>query len=104
MPGLNQVTMNITLLQKDMTYILAHQNETSLSLSLKCVDNMAEPKNFISINVPNFSLGGADPSPMSTAGGARTLSIPIPSALIGHDPTGTGYDDTTVSIQISNLT
>jgi Phage tail tube protein len=104
MPGLQQVTMNITLLQKDMTYIVSHANESVLSLSLKAVDNMAEPKNFISINVPNFTLGGADPAPMSTAGGARTVTIPIPAALIGHDPTGTGYDDTAVSVQISNLT
>ncbi len=103
-PGLNQVTMNLTILQKDMTYISGFLNETGYSLSLKAVDNMAEPKNFISINVPNFSLGGADVSPMSTAGGARTVTIAIPAALIGHDTTGTGFDDTSVSVQISNLT
>ncbi|MDB5611942.1 MAG: hypothetical protein JWP25_8842 [Bradyrhizobium sp.] len=102
MPGLNQASMNLTILQKDMAYILGHLNETGYSLSLKCVDNMAEPKNFISINVPNFTLGSADISPMSTAGGARTQTISVPSALIGHDSTGTGFDDTTVSIQISN--
>lgn len=104
LPGLNQVSMNLTILQKDMTYISGFLNETGYSLSLKCVDNMAEPKNFISINVPNFTLGGADVSPMSTAGGARTVSIAVPNALIGHDPTGLGFDDTTISIQISNLT
>lgn len=101
-PGLNQVTMNITVLQKDMSYILGFLNETAYSLSLKAVDNMVEPKNFININVPNFTLGGADISAPSTAGGVTTQTISIPSALIGHDTTGSGFDDTTVSIQVSN--
>lgn len=104
MAGLNQVSMNLTILQKDMSYISGFLGETGYSLSLKCVDNMAEPKNFISINVPNFTLGGADVSPMSTAGGARTVSIAVPAALIGHDATGVGYDDTAMSVQINNLT
>jgi hypothetical protein len=55
MPGLNQVTMNLTILQKDMSYISGFLNETGYSLSLKCVPNMAEPKDFININVPNFT-------------------------------------------------
>lgn len=104
MGGLNQVSMNLTILQKDLTYISGFLNETGYSISLKAVDNMSEPKNFISINVPNFTLGGADVAPMSTAGGARTVTISVPVALIGHDTTGTGYDDTTCSVQISNLT
>lgn len=102
MGGLNQVNMNLTILQKDLTYISGFLNETGYSLSLKCVDNMSEPKNFINFNVPNFTLGGADVSPMSTAGGARTVQIAVPAALIGHDTTGTSNDDTTLSIQISN--
>src|SRR5258708_3793691 len=104
LPGLNQVTMNLTILQKDMSYILGHLNETGYSLSLKCVDNMAEPKNFISINVPNFTLGGADVSPMSTAGGPRTVTIAVPAGLIGHDPTGAGYYDSAITVPILNLT
>jgi hypothetical protein len=104
MPGLNQVSMNITLLKKDLSYFSAFLNETAFSLSLLAAANSAEPKDFISINVPNFSLGGADDSARSTAGGARTVTIPIPTALVGHDTTGAGYDDTTVSIQVSNLT
>lgn len=103
-PGLNQATMNITLLQKDMSYVIGFMNETGYSLSLKAVDNMAEPKNFININVPNFTLGGAKVSPASTAGGVTTQTISVPAALIGHDTSGTGFDDTTISIQVSNLT
>ena len=102
LPGLNQVTMNLTVLQKDMSYISGFLNETGYSVSLKCVPNMAEPKDFININVPNFTLGGADISPMSTAGGARTVTIAVPAALVGHDSTGTSNDDTALSIQVSN--
>lgn len=102
LPGLNQVSMNITVLEKDLTYVSAFLNETAFSLSCLAAANASEPKDFISINVPNFSLGSADRSPRSTAGGARTVTISVPTGLIGHDSTGTGYDDTTVSIQISN--
>lgn len=102
LPGLNQVSMNLTILQKDMSYISGFLNETGYSLSLKCVPNMAEPKDFININVPNFTLGGADVSAMSTAGGARTVTISVPAALIGIDNTGTGFDASAMSIQISN--
>ena len=102
MPGLVQVSMNLTVLQKDMSYISGHLNETGYSLSFRAAANMAEPKDFISINVPNFTLGTADVSPPSTAGGAKTVTISVPAALIGHDSTGSGYDDTTVSIQVSN--
>lgn len=102
LPGLNQVSMNITLLQKDMTQVSAFLGETGFSLSLLAAPNMSEPKDFISINVPNFTLGSADVSAMSTAGGARTVTISIPAALIGHDSTGAGYDDSAMSVQISN--
>jgi hypothetical protein len=105
LPGLNQVSLNLTLLQKDMAQVTAFLNETGFSLSLLAVDLSAEPKNFISINVPNFSLGSADISPMSTAGGARTVQISVPVALVGHDGlSGAGFDDTTLSVQISNNT
>lgn len=102
LPGLNQVSMNITLLQKDMTQVSAFLGETGFSLSLLAVPNMAEPKDFISINVPNFTLGSADVSPMSTAGGARTVTISVPAALIGSDTSGSGADFTAMSVQISN--
>ncbi|MGJ4893778.1 phage tail tube protein [Bradyrhizobium oligotrophicum] len=102
LPGQFQASMNITLLKKDHAYMTSFLNEDGFSLSLLAAANAAEPKDFISINVPNFTLGGADDSARSTEGGARTVTIPVPTALIGHDSTGAGYDDTTVSIQISN--
>jgi hypothetical protein len=102
MPGMNQVSMSLKILQKDMSWVSAFLGETGFSLSLLAVDNSAQPKNFISINVPNFTLGSADLSAMSSAGGPRDITISVPAALVGHDTTGSGYDDTAMSIQISN--
>ncbi|MES2030842.1 MAG: phage tail tube protein [Pseudomonadota bacterium] len=102
LPGLNQVSMNITVLKKDMSYLTAFLGETGFSLSLLAAANTTEPKDFISINVPNFTLGSADDAPRSTAGGAKTVTISIPAALIGHDSSGAGADDTTMSLQVSN--
>ncbi|WP_316214295.1 phage tail tube protein [Bradyrhizobium sp. SZCCHNR2032] len=102
LPGLNQVSMNLQVLKKDMSYLQAFLGETGFSLSLLAAANTSEPKDFISINIPNFTLGSADDSARATDGGAATVTIPVPAALIGHDSTGAGYDDTTVSIQVSN--
>jgi hypothetical protein len=102
LPGMNTVVMNLKFLRKDTTWDADFLNETSLSLKLMAVDQTTEPKNFISINVPYFTLGSADVSAMSTAGGAAETTISIPSSLVGHDPTGAGNDDTMISFQVSN--
>ena len=102
LPGQNTVSMNLKILQQDMSYITAFLNETGFSLSVLAAENTPEPKNFISFNIPYFTLGGADISPMSSAGGAKTVTISVPAALVGHDTTGTGYDDTMCSFQVSN--
>ena len=83
LPGLNQVTMDLTVLQKDMSYISGHLNETGYALSLQATDGT----NNMQIDVPYFTLGSADISPMSTAGGSRTVKLSVPAALIGRDPT-----------------
>lgn len=102
LPGLNQVSMNLKFLRKDTSWDAGFLNETGLSLSLLAVENTVEPKNFLSLNVPFFTLGGADVSALSQAGGPRDVTLSVPAALVGHDTTGTGYDDTMMSIQISN--
>lgn len=102
MPGGFMASMNFTFLKKDESWVTAYLGETGFSFSLLAASNAAEPKDFININVPNFTLGSADDSPRSTAGGAKTITVSVPTALIGHDSTGAGYDDTTVSIQCSN--
>lgn len=104
LPGLNSVTMNLKFLRKDTSWDADLLNETGLSLSVLMVENTAEPKNFLSLNVPYFTLGSADVSALSTAGGPRDVTISVPPALVGSDPTGAGYDATMMSLQIANLT
>lgn len=100
--GLNQVSMNLKFLRHDTSWDADFLNETGLSLQVLAVANMSEPKDFLTLNVPFFTLGSADPSPLATTGGAADVTISVPAALIGHDTTGAAYDDTMMSIQISN--
>lgn len=102
LPGQFTAVMNLKMLRADLTNVAAYLAETSLSLHVLAVENTAEPKNFLSINVPFFTLGGVDPSALSTAGGGREETISIPAALIGADTSGSGYDSTMVSMQVSN--
>lgn len=102
LPGLNTVSMNLKFLRHDTSWDADHLNETGLSLQVLAVEPTAEPKNFLALNVPYFTLGSADVSALSTAGGARDVTISVPAALIGSDPTGAGYDATMMSIQIAN--
>lgn len=55
-------------------------------------------KNSWPFAVPNFTLGGVDPSALSKQGGGRTQTISIPAALVGKDTLSTG-DATMVKIQ-----
>jgi hypothetical protein len=83
LPGLTQVSMNMTVMMKDTSYVTGHLNETSYSLSLQATDQT----NNLHIDVPYFTLGSADLSPMSTAGGSRMVTISVPTSLVGRDPT-----------------
>lgn len=102
LPGQNSVSMNLGMLRTDLTNLSNYIGETGMSLHLLAVDTSSEPKNFLSINVPFFTLGGVDPAAPSTAGGALTETINIPAALVGQDTSGTGFDATMASFQISN--
>ncbi|CAL77415.1 hypothetical protein BRADO3638 [Bradyrhizobium sp. ORS 278] len=98
--GALQVSMNITALRKSLTYLSDFIAETQYSLQILAVDNMAEPKDFLSIFVPNFTLGGVDPSAFSKQGGGRTQTISIPAALVGAATnTAAGFDPTMISFQ-----
>lgn len=88
--GVLRVTINLTMLRKSLDLLKAFKDETGLSLHVLCVDNTAEPKDFLSIVVPNFTLGGVDPSALSKQGGGRTQTISIPPALVGIDSSATG--------------
>ncbi|MEY9436560.1 phage tail tube protein [Bradyrhizobium elkanii] len=85
-----RVSLNLTMLRKDLQLLADFVSETQYSLNILAVDNMSEPKNFLSITVPNFTLGGVDPSALSKQGGGRTQTIQIPPALVGIDTSATG--------------
>jgi hypothetical protein len=102
--GANTVAMNLKFLRKDSSWDADVLNETGLTLNMLAVANMSEPKDFLRISVPYFTLSDAQVSALSLAGGPRDVSLTIPAALVGHDTSGAGFDDTMLSLQISNST
>jgi hypothetical protein len=98
--GQMAVSMNLTALRKNLAYLQDFISETVYELHVLAVENESEPKDFLSIYVGNFTLGGVTPSPLSRAGGAMTETISIPAALVGAD-SGTGRDGTMVKFQSS---
>jgi hypothetical protein len=97
--GQMAVSLNLGMLRPDLTILSDFAAETAYSLHILAVENEAEPKDFFSIYVPNFTLGGADPSALSKQGGGRTQSISVPAALVGIDNRGTGYDASMIKFQ-----
>ncbi|WP_018456803.1 phage tail tube protein [Bradyrhizobium sp. WSM4349] len=85
-----KIGMNLTLLRKSLAIFSDFLAETPYSLNILAVDNMSKPKDFLSITVPNFTLGGVNPSALSKQGGPRTQTIAIPPALVGVDTSTTG--------------
>jgi hypothetical protein len=102
--GSELVSMNLTALRKDLTFMTDFLAETVYSLHILATENESEPKSFLSIYVPNFTLGSVDKSALSKQGGPRTQTIAVPNALVGVDNTGSGFDATQVKIQVSNAT
>nr|DAH82737.1 MAG TPA: Tail tube protein [Caudoviricetes sp.] len=88
--GQMQVSMNITALRKDLQYLIDFIAEQPYSLNILAVDKASDPQDFMAITVPNFTLGGVDPSALSNKAGGRTQSITIPAALCGVDTSATG--------------
>lgn len=98
--GSTQISMNLSALRKDLAHLADFIAEVPYSLHILAVDNMSEPKDFLSIVVPNFTLGGVDPSAFSKQGGPRTETIQIPAALVGVDTSATG-NNSMISFQTS---
>lgn len=94
--GSLQVSMNLTALRKSLAYLSDFIAETVYSLHILAVDNMSEPKDFLTIFVPNFTLGGVDPSAFTKQAGPRTQTISIPAALVGVAVDATGATDPTM--------
>jgi hypothetical protein len=100
--GSEMVTMNLTMLRKDLQAVSDFIDETPLSLHVLLQENETAPASFVSIYVPNFTLGSATKSALAKQGGPRTVTIAVPAALVGIDNTGAGYSATAVKIQVSN--
>ncbi|MBW9062376.1 hypothetical protein JNB71_03495 [Rhizobium herbae] len=100
--GTMQVSMNMTLLRKDLQALADFNAETQLSVHLLAQENEASPTDFFSLFVPNFTLGGVAKSALAQTGGARTVTLSIPADLVGKDTRGGAFDPTTVKMQVSN--
>lgn len=85
-----QIGLNLGMLRKSLQVLQDFIAETAYSLHVLAVDNTAEPKDFLAITVPNFTLGSADPSALSKQGGGRTQTIQVPPALVGIDTSASG--------------
>lgn len=96
------LSMNMSMLLQDYTQLDDFLNETVLTFHVLGVENESEPKDFMALWVPNFTLGGDDFSALSKEAGPRTQTIAIPTELVGIDTTGGAYDPTMVGLMVSN--
>lgn len=99
--GQAAVSLNLSMLRKDLTAMTDFNAETQWSLLALMVENEAEPKDFHLIHVPNFTIGGVDKSALSREGGPRTITIQVPEALVGKDDAGGAYDASMIKFQVS---
>ncbi len=102
--GQAAVSLNFSMLRKDVTAVTDFNAETQYSLIALMVENEAEPKDFNLIYIPNFTLGGVDKSALSKDGGPRTATIQVPEALVGKDESGGAFDPTMIKFQVSTAT
>lgn len=101
--GQMAVGINFGCLRKDLQFMSDYGAETVYSMHVLAVENESEPKSFLSIYVPNFTLGGVDKSALSKEGGARTQTISVPATLVGKMPTTSGYDSTMIKFQSTGV-
>lgn len=99
--GNMQVSINISMLRKDLQAIQDMIAETQYSLHVLMVENESEPKSFLSLYVGNFTIGDVQKSAAANQGGGATVQISIPAALVGKDTRGAGYDGTMVKFSTS---
>jgi hypothetical protein len=95
--NLASVEGSITALRQDVTRVQSFLNEDQLSLHLLFTENEAEPKDFCSFFLGNFSLSSATKSELGSDG-PRTQQL---SLLVGIDERGGAFDNTTVKYQTS---
>lgn len=98
--NLANVTMNLTALRQNLNYVNNFLDEDDMSLHILLTENESEPKDFISLAVPYFTLGTSTKSELGQDG-ARSSTF---TALVGVDERGAtdlGYDATEVKLQTS---
>lgn len=96
------ISLNLSMLRTDVTAVTDFNAETQYSMHILCVENESEPKDFFSIYIPNFTLGGVDKSALSKEGGPRIVTLQVPEALVGKDEAGGAYDATMIKMQVSS--
>lgn len=100
--GQMAVSMNFSMLRQDYAKMTDFLAETALTFQMVAYENEVAPKDFLSLFVPNFTLGGVDKSALSKEAGPRTQTISVPADLVGKDTTGGAFDATMVKLQVSN--
>lgn len=100
--GAMSVSMNLSMLLTDYTYLTGFIAETAYSLSVTFEENETAPEDFLSLFIPSFTLGGWEASPLSREAGPRTITVPVPADLVGIDTTGGAYDSTMAKWLVSN--
>ncbi len=100
--GAMSVGMSFSMLWPDYGKMTDFLAETALTFQMVAAENEVEPKDFLSLFVPNFTIGGIDKSLLSIEAGPRTQTITIPPELVGLDTAGGAFDSTMVKLQVSN--
>jgi len=93
------ISINFGCLRKDLQFMSDFVAETQYSIHGMAVENESEPKDFVAFSIPNITLGGVDKSAPNKAGGPRTQTVTVPTALVGIDNRGSGYDATMFKLQ-----
>ena len=94
-----QTTGSITALMSDLVKVQDHLGESQLSFHAMFVENTAEPRNLVSLYIPNFTFGSAAKSALGSDG-PRSLTLDmIIRAADGFAAT----DDTMVMLQTNSM-
>lgn len=102
--GVQRVSMNLTVMRKDLLPIADFLAENQLSLHFLAAAQGSEPLDFFSAFVGNFTLGDVAKSALSQDAGGRTVQLSVPAELVGIDGRGGAYAPGQVRLQVSNAT
>lgn len=95
--NLADVSMNLTTLRSDLSRVAQFLAEDVLTLHLLFTENESEPKDFISLFVPNFTFATSTKSEIGQDG-PRTAQL---STLVGIKDDDSSYDSAMLVLQTS---